>query len=414
MRPRLCPLVLVALAPPAIAAPKEGYTPKVTVSGPTRIDWVYTSVTRSLEKPPAKFLPEDYDSTRQTYELFVPKRTDAKKPLPAVLFISAADDPQGWKAFEKPCRDAGFVFVGVRGAGNSVPGPLRCRIVLDCLDDVRRQLPLDPDRTYVAGFSGGGRMACGIGFALSDYFGGVFPIAASGDLRPEPYLRHRAIDRLSAALVTGTTDFNRGEVERWRSPFWKEIGIRTKVWTVEGGHAIPPPATVAAALKWLDEGAAARGALAKKYPASRVAIDGAPSREEAAKALLAEGQEKAKAKETLHAGLMLLKGVLERWPDLPAAAEAKKTLQGFEGKGDRAWEKDDVAEQLKYAAAEARALEDYVTKGIPEASQYAKQRPDMAKRAIELWGLVIQTAPDSDDAKAGKESVPDLEKIAGK
>src|SRR4051794_19155360 len=94
------------LLPAALAAaPKEGYTPKVAVAGPTRIDWVFTAATQSPAEPPAKFLPADYDSAKQTYELFVPPRKDAKKPLPAVLFVSAADEPQGWKAFEKPCRD---------------------------------------------------------------------------------------------------------------------------------------------------------------------------------------------------------------------------------------------------------------------------------------------------------------------
>jgi pimeloyl-ACP methyl ester carboxylesterase len=373
---------------------------------------VFTSATQSPAKPPVNFLPKDFDSTKQSYELFVPKRKDSKQPAPAILFISAANDPQGWKTFEKPCKDLGYVFIGVRGAGNDVPGPKRCRIVLDCLDDVRRQIPLDPDRTYIAGFSGGARMACAIGFALPELFGGILPICASGDLRPEPWLRHRAIDRLSVALVTGTTDFNRGEVERWRGAFYKEIGIRTRVWTPSVGHTLPPTAIATEAIKWLEESRGKRAELAKKHAATRSSPDVASDRESAAKALLAEGQEKVKSKETLHAGLMLMKGVLERWPDLPAAADAKKTLLEYEGKSDRTWEKEDIAEQLKYYTAEARSLGDYALKGIPEASQYAKQRPNLAKRAIELWTVVISASADSAIAKEGKEKIAELEKIS--
>lgn len=401
------------LAASAVAAP-AGYTPIVEVSGPTRLDWIFTTATQSPAKPPAKFLPEDYDSKKQSYELFVPTRKDTKKPVPAILFISAGDDPQGWKTFEKTCKDLGFVFIGVRNAGNTVPGPKRCRIILDCLDDVRRQVPLDPDRTYIAGFSGGARMACSIGFALPELFGGILPICASGELRPEPWLRHRLIDRLSIALITGTTDFNRGEVERWRGPFWKEIGIRTRIWVPTIGHTLPSLAIAGEAIKWLEEGREKREILAKKYPATRTTADAVPSREAAATALLAEGKERLKAKETLHSGLMLMKGVLERWPDLAAATEAKKLLQEQEGKADRSWEKDDVAEQLKYLTAEARSLGDYAMKGIPEASQYAKQRPNLAKRAIELWKVVIENTPNSPAAKEGKERVAELEKLAGK
>lgn len=403
----------VFFAATAVAAP-TGYSAKVEVTGPTRLDWIFTTATQSPAKPPAKFLPDDYDSKKQAYELFVPTRKDTKKPLPAILFISAGDDPQGWKTFEKTCKDLGFVFIGVRNAGNNVPGAKRCRIVLDCFDDVRRQMPLDPDRTYIAGFSGGARMACSIGFALPELFGGILPICASGELRPEPWLRHRLIDRLSIALVTGTTDFNRGEVERWRGPFWKEIGIRTRVWIPAIGHTLPSPVIATEAIKWLEEGREKREALAKKFPVTRTSPDGAPSREDAAKALLSEGKEKLKTKETLHAGLMLMKGVLERWPDLASATEAKKLLQEQEGKADRSWEKDDVAEQLKYLTAEARSLGDYAIKGTPEASQYAKQRPNLAKRAIELWKVVIENTPDSPAGKEGKERVAELEKLAGK
>ena len=60
----------------------------------------------------------------------------------------------------------GIAYVAVRGAGNNVPPPQRVRIVLDCLDELRRNVPIDPDRTYISGFSGGARIACGIGFAL--------------------------------------------------------------------------------------------------------------------------------------------------------------------------------------------------------------------------------------------------------
>ena len=109
---------------------------------------------------------------------------------------------------------------------------------------------------------------------------------------------------------------------------------------------------------------------------------------------------------------MLLKGVLERWPDLPAAAEAKKILQGIEAKNDRTWEKEDIAEQLRYFAAEARALGDYVLNGIPPTSPYMKQRPSMARRAIELWSVVIQNEPESAAATEGRKQVRELEKVA--
>jgi pimeloyl-ACP methyl ester carboxylesterase len=402
---------LVSVAAP----PQPGYSSKVSVSAPTRMDWTFLVSNQSLATPPANLLPKDYDSRKQTYELFVPQRKDTKKPAPAIVFISAGDEPAGWNAFKKLCEDKGFVFIGVRGAGNGVDGPKRVRIILDCLDDVRRQIPLDPDRTYTTGISGGGRIACVLAFALPEYFGGTMPLCAGGDMREEQWLRFRASDRLSAALITGESDFNRGEVERWKGPMWKELGIRAKVWTqAKLGHGIPSPATIAEAVAWLDEGASARAALAKKATASRASAEGVLSRADDAKALLKEGQELLATPATQYRGLMFVKGVSDRWPDTDAGKTARKLLESYEAKKDKPWEAEDIAELRKQFTAEARAVGDYALNGIPAGSPYEKEKPAFAKRAIELWSALIGDAPNSPLAAEGKKRVAELQVLLKK
>jgi pimeloyl-ACP methyl ester carboxylesterase len=397
------------------APPGPGFTAKVTVTEPTRLDWTFLVSNRSFVDPPPQLLTKGYDSTKQSYDLFLPQRKDPKKPFPAILFVSAGDEPSGWKNYEPICKEKGFVFIGVRGAGNNVDGPKRVRVILDCLDDVRRQFPLDPDRTYATGFSGGGRIACALAFALPEYFGGMIPLCAGGDLRDEQWLRFRAADRLSAALITGEADFNRGEVDRWKGPMWKELGIRTRVWTQPKlGHAVPSTATLAEAVAWLDEAASARASFAKKAPASRAAPDAVPSRTDAAQALLKEGQDLLTTRETLYRGLMLVKGTSDRWPDTDAGKAARKLLESYEAKKEKPWEADDIAELRKQFAAEARALGDYVLNGIPAGSPYEKQKPDMARRAAELWAALIGDAPNSTLASEGKKRLSELEPLLKK
>lgn len=409
-------LLVTALAlAPARADLKPGYTPNVPVAAPTRLDWTFTVSNRTVPDPPATLLDPKYDSAKQAFDLYLPPRKDAKQPVPAIVFISPGNDAAGWKAFEPVCTKLGIAYIAPRGAGNAVPGPKRCRIVLDCLDEVRRQVPLDPDRTYLTGFSGGGRIACVIGFALPEYFGGVLPLCAGGELRDEPWLRHRAIDRLSAALVTGTSDFNRGEVERWKGPLWRDAGVRTRVWVqTDLGHAVPGAATVAEAVAWLEEDRPRRAALAKRHPASRADASGAADPKEAAEALFAEAKGKLADPKTLHAGLMLAKGVSDRWPDLAAGKAARKLLVEYDARRERPWEKDDVAEQRRFLVAEAKALGDYALNGVPAGSPYAKVRPDMAKKALSLWKLAIEDSPESEAAKAGRKLLPELEALAGK
>src|SRR5262249_2679356 len=119
-------------------------------------------------------------------------------------------------------------------------------------DDVRRHYQIDPDRTYLTGFSGGGRMACTIAFALPEYFGGVIPVCGTNPLHSLAYLRHRVQDRLSVAFVTGATDFNRKETEEYMAPLFKDLGIRSKLWVVPMmGHAVPGPDVLAEVHTWL-------------------------------------------------------------------------------------------------------------------------------------------------------------------
>ncbi len=404
-------LCLAISAAAAKAAPPDGYQPKVTVAAATRLDWTFALSNQSLAEPPADWL-KDYDSTKQQYELYVPPRRDPKKPLPVILFVSPSGEPMGWKAFEAVCKGQGFLFAGPRDAGNDCPPKRRVRIVLDVLDDVRRRHPTDPDLTYIAGFSGGGRIACATAFALPECFGGVMPICASGDLRDEPWLRRRVIDRLSVALMTGDNDFNRGEVERLRGPFLKEVGVRARVWRQAGlGHGVPGEKQLSEAVKWLDEGVGRRRELAKEYPGTRLAGDAAPTREEAARALLAEGKKRLETKATLYSGLMLLQGCMNRWPDLPAADEAKKILLDYDGKKEHPWEADDIAEQRRFLIAQARSLDAYATGDFPP--QYAKERPGAAKQAMGLWQKVLDDGVDADACREAKKRIPALEKLAG-
>src|SRR5262249_61385969 len=132
---------------------------------------------------------------------------------------------------------------------------------------VRRDYRIDPERTYLTCFSGGGRMACTIAFSLPEFFGGLIPVCGTNPLHRLDYLRHRVQAHLPVAFVTGETDFNRVENEKYMFPMFQELGIRSRLWVVPKlGHGVPGPVVLAEVKKWLDEDLPPRAADVKKTP----------------------------------------------------------------------------------------------------------------------------------------------------
>lgn len=404
-------VIFLSLSLSARAAdPPTGYQRQASVTAETRLDWIFALANQSVPKPPAEWQLDGYDSKKQHYELFVPPGYSPKKSYPLVLFISAGGNPAGWKSWEAVCKDKGILFASPHEAGNDVPMERRVHVVMDVLDDLRRKYTVDPDRTYLAGFSGGGRVAMAIAFALPEYFGGAIPVCAGGDLREESWLRQRVADRLSVAMITGEHDFNRGEVERFRGPMLSGVGVRTKVWAVPGlGHAIPGPKEFSTAFNWLEESLPDRRKLAEKYPASRIAADKPLSREAWSQALFDEGQERLKSPKSIYSGLMQLKGISVRWADLPLGEKARKILTEYDEKDNRPWDADDIAEQRKFLVARARSLDAYASGDLPE--QYAAQRDSMLEAALQLWQLVLRDGQDEKAVAEGKKRIPELKKL---
>ena len=398
--------LLASLSIPSWAADAPvGHSPEISVSAETRLDWVYALANQSPAKPPAHLL-DDYDSTKQTYELFVPEQYSPDKSWPVVLFVSPGNRGTGFSRWQQVCRREQIIFASPHAAGNNTPMPRRIRIVMDVLDDLRRRYNVDPDRTYIGGFSGGGRVACSIAFALPEYFGGVLPVCAGGELRQESALRRRVIDRLSVAQLTGEADFNRGECERLHQTELSGVGVRCRTWVApKTGHTIPNADTFAEAFEWLEAGLLARRKLAKRWSAS--SLKDAVSREDWAASLLKEGQERMERRDTFHSGLMQIKAVHVRWNDLPTAKQALEILTKAEQDPDQSWEAEDVAEQRRFLIARARAVDAYGSGPLPK--QYERQRESMLKGAIQLWGFVLQDGKNKPAVAEAKRRIPQLE-----
>jgi hypothetical protein len=375
---------LAAAEPPA-----SGFLPEVSVRLPTRLDWEFVAGSISPEETR---LPADYESARQRYQLFVPPGYKRNRAWPLVVFLSPGDAPLGWHSWQKVCEDNDVFFCCAYGAGNNVPPGRRIRIVLDMVDDVRRRYHISPEETYLAGFGGGARLACTLAFSLPEYFGGVAAICGGSPPHGLDYLRHRARDRLSVAVVTGADDPDRRECGVYLAPLLEDLEVRTRLWSVpKMGHEMPPADVLGEVYTWLETDLLRRRQDVKDRPGLAVGADEVPTRKVQAERMLAAGRADILQPDRVYLGVALLLGVVARWDKTDAADQARELLRGVRDEPRRLERlaAQGGSEERKVLAAHARALD----------------RFGQSQAALETWELLAKSHPGTPEAAKAAEEI---------
>ena len=161
-----------------------------------------------------------------TYEVVVPETYSPEEPMGLFVYISASAEgtmPARWKPVLEKHR---LIWVGPNNCGNAVGTEVRHAITLDAAARMNKIYALDPDRIYVSGSSGGGRVASQVMITDADIFTGGFPHVGCNAYRPMPAEKAGAFyptiiknmskeifnlakQRNRFVFLTGSKDFNR-------------------------------------------------------------------------------------------------------------------------------------------------------------------------------------------------------------
>lgn len=378
---------------PVSAQPKTGLQQQVKVEKPTRLDWKFAAQGFGQKQDQ---LPPGYRSQEQKFWLYVPPTYVKTKSWPLLVFISPSDAPLGWRHWQKVCIDNRMIFCAAYGAGNRTPAGKRLRIVLDMVDQVRRQYNVDPEQTYVTGFSGGGRIACTVAFSLPEYFGGVIPVCGTNPLNRLDYLRHRTQDRLSVAFVTGEKDFNRDENEKLMHPILSGVGARTKLWVVKDlGHAIPKASVLAEVLDWMKEDLENRQKELKTRPWLAHVPDEKLTPGGQAEHWFQAARNELREKDRTWRAVTLLQGVRARWPKTRAAEKATELLKTVAND----------EEKLKLVAEQGGKDE----RSYLHAQAKAFEQSNRSQLALQVWKQIADRYPQTPEGQQAKMKIQQLE-----
>jgi poly(3-hydroxybutyrate) depolymerase len=123
-----------------------------------------------------------------TYQLYVPKDYDGSKPFGLIVWISPTNSGKPPREdYLKVFDDHHLIYVGPDKVGNEVDALWRHWMAIESVRNAREHFPnIDANRIYVAGVSGGGRIASHVAVVNPDTFTGGFYIVGCDFYRDTP------------------------------------------------------------------------------------------------------------------------------------------------------------------------------------------------------------------------------------
>ncbi len=210
-----------------------------------------------------------YDSVRcaghpgETYALYLPREFEPGKRFPVIFFFDAQARGNLPVNRYRPLADSfGFILAASNNSKNGLSAKERNRFIYNFMADVEKRFPLDPQRIYTGGFSGGARIASGIGLSNPGIAGTI------GCAAGFPQLRRIANKKLAYVGVVGNTDFNYLEMKQLA----KELDAahwRHCLLIFDGHHQWPPLQTMKTAFSFLQTDAMRHHLIPAKGPAIR-------------------------------------------------------------------------------------------------------------------------------------------------
>jgi predicted esterase len=200
------------------------------------------------------------DPGSERFGLYVPT-TKPAKGYGLLVWVSPLEGvgmPPDWPA---TLEQRGVIFVTAGRSGNDAsPLGRRIPLALTAAANVARSYPVDPDRVWIAGFSGGSRIAERMALAYPDVFSGAIldgssdAVGSEGISLPPRANFERLLDRVAIIFSSGSEDVSNVEdAKRVASGLRRHCFDRLSIEVRRGeGHQVMSGRSLDRAIDFLD------------------------------------------------------------------------------------------------------------------------------------------------------------------
>lgn len=181
-------------------------------------------------------------------------REPGETPQGALVYLSPTDSgepPADWAGVLDHKR---LLYIAPDGFGNSRPTAERVLVALGA-QKLARQLGVKDDRRlYIAGMSGGGRVASQVLTHFPQFYAGAFCIVGADYFMPQDEALRNLVASRRLVLLTGGRDFNQREI-RLVSRRFEQGGFASRLKLIDlphFAHQLPDAGLLTQALDFLD------------------------------------------------------------------------------------------------------------------------------------------------------------------
>ena len=187
------------------------------------------------------------------WEVYVPATYDPAKPAGLLVYVSPHKSGRIPSQWETLMAESNLIWVAASQSGNEVSPRRRIAYAMLATALIDREYRVAPERIYVSGFSGGGRVASFLSNQYPTVFSGAIYICGVNFWKEDLIKDLSRVLNNRYAFVTGTRDFNLNETRIVYRKYLK-AGAENSLLEIENGmgHALPNVNTMATALEFLD------------------------------------------------------------------------------------------------------------------------------------------------------------------
>lgn len=184
-------------------------------------------------------------NANESYAVYLPTHYNSDKSYPCVFFFDAhARGAMPLRRYKELAEQYDILLIGSNNSKNGMALAESDEVAEQMMSDAASRFNIDAKRRYVAGFSGGARVASAV--AMQDgNIAGVIACAAGLPGGDKPLQNH--FDYFG---LVGVYDFNYNELEHV-DEIMEQNGFKHQLLTFTGKHAWPPANAFETALLWM-------------------------------------------------------------------------------------------------------------------------------------------------------------------